>query len=186
MRGPLFTSFLFLVCFSLQCLFSVRTAFPLALEKKLKEGRSWIYLPLGWSRSKRLRIRALAFLLFCLSVGLGAASIALFTHRRDPASFLAFALALALLLLPLDAYLRSLAFRQQEDLYYFVHDELKRQAADGPREMSDAAVRNLASFRHQSLLRKADEAGKLSRELKHQLREYRRMRGTPSPAPLAS
>ena len=52
-------------------------------------------------------------------------------------------------------------YRQQEDAYYFLHDELRAKLESEGKDMAESAFKSLAAYQHQNLLRKADEKGKL-------------------------
>lgn len=153
-----------------------RVAYPIAFERQLKRGKPWVYIPLRWQGGRKLWIIFVSRMLMLAVVALGMALSAYFTRRAQPPWLFAYFLILGFLVLRLNALWLALRYRQQEDSYYFLHDELRVRLESEGKDMAESAFKNLAAYQHQNLLRKADEKGELIKTLREQARTSRKHR----------
>lgn len=149
-------------------------AYPVAFEKKLKKGKSWVYIPLRWKGFHKVQV---TFFSRVLMAGLAATGVLLlryYTRHGEALWLLAFALGMGALVFKLNSWWTGMRYRQQEDTYYFLHDELRTKLEGEGKDIADSAFKNLAAYQHHNLLRKADETGQLIQTLKTQARQSRR------------
>jgi hypothetical protein len=151
-------------------------AYPIAYEKQLKKGKPWVYIPMRWQGGRKMRIVLGTRLLMAALVALGVALAGHFTHRLEWPWLFAYFLVLGFLALRLNALWLELRYQQQEDAYYFLHDELRARLESEGKDMAEPAFKNLAAYQHQNLLRKADEKGEFLKTLRAQARESRKYR----------
>jgi hypothetical protein len=154
-------------------------AFPTALERQLKRGKPWVYIPLRWKGMHKLRA---LFFSRLLVLGITAAGTALLLHltgKRETLWVAGMASALLIVGARLDAFWTHLRYRQQEDAYYQLHDALRARLESEGKDYTEAQFRNLTSYQHQQRLRKADEAGKLMSAMRRDLKAA----GTVEPRP---
>jgi hypothetical protein len=151
-------------------------AYPIAFEKNLKRGKSWVYIPLQWKGSYKFQIVFLSRIIMLSLVAVGVVLLAHYTHRQQTYWLFAYGLGAGFVILRLNAFWLDLRYQQQEDAYYFLHDELRIKLEGEGKDMADAAFKNLAGYQHQNLLRKADEQGQLIKTLKAQAKKSRKHR----------
>ena len=151
-------------------------AYPMAFERQLKKGKPWVYIPLRWRGGRKLRIIFFSRVLVLAVVALGVALCGYFTHREEWPWLFVYVLILGFLVLRINALWLALRYQQQEDSYYFLHDELRARLESEGKDMAESAFKNLAAYQHQNLLRKADEKGELIKTLRIQARMSRKRR----------
>ena len=163
----------FLLLLILHLLWCHFVAYPASFERMLRQGKSWVYIPLRWKGFHKIQVLILSRLLL-LGIAAAGTTLAVFhTGRREPWWIAAFGTGLLLLTLRLDAWWIRLRYRQQEDAYYLLHDELRAQLEREGKDFTEPKFRNLAVYQHQQRLRKADEAGELLSELRREARRSR-------------
>lgn len=172
--------YIILSCFAalllLQWAWCSFAAYPIAFERQLKQGKSWVYIPLRWKGAHKFQVVLIARLLMILAVAVG---LFILTHysRKSAWPWLAgFGIILGALVLKLNSLWLASRYRQQEDAYYFLHDELRAKLESEGKDMADSAFKSLAAYQHQNLLRKADEQGKFLATLKTRSRMSRKHR----------
>jgi hypothetical protein len=151
-------------------------AYPISFEKNLKRGKSWVYIPLQWKGSYKFQIVFFSRIIMLSLLAVSVILISHYTHKEEPYWMLVYGLCLGFLILRLNALWLELRYQQQEDAYYFLHDELRIKLEGEGKDMADAAFKNLAGYQHQNLLRKADEQGQLIKTLKSQAKKSRKRR----------
>ena len=151
-------------------------SYPIAFEKHLKKGKPWVYIPLRWRGGRKLQIVFFSRILMAVAVGLGVVLAGHFTRRQEWPWLFAYVLFLGFLILRLNALWLDLRYQQQEDSYYFLHDELRTRLEGEGKDMAESAFKSLAAYQHQNLLRKADEKGELLKTLRAQARDSRKYR----------
>jgi hypothetical protein len=149
-------------------------AFPMAFERQLKRGKPWVYIPIRWKGGYKLQIALVTRLLLLGATVLVTALAAHYTRKETNVWLLAFALPTGFVMLRLNALWLSIRYRQQEDGYYFLHDELRTRLESEGKDMPESAFKSLAIYQHHTLLRKADEKGELLKALKTQARMSRK------------
>ena len=179
------TFVLFLAAHFLWCQFA---AYPAAFESQLRRGKSWIYIPLRWKGFHKFAVLSLSRLLILSVAGSGTLLLIFYTHifyahfythKQGPLWIAGFATVLFLAVYRLDAFWNHLRYRQQEDAYYRLHDELCAKFTEEGNH-TKAQIRSLVAYQHQQSLHKADEAGHFLAALKA---GARRARQTPIPDP---
>lgn len=151
-------------------------AYPIAFERELKKGKPWVYIPLRWQGGRKFRILLFSRLLMLAMVALGVALAGHYTRRHEVPWLFAYFLILGFVIMRLNGLWLDLRYQQQEDSYYFLHDELRVRLENEGKDMAESAFKNLAAYQHQNLLRKADEKGELIKTLRAQARMSRKFR----------
>lgn len=151
-------------------------AYPISFERHLKRGKSWVYIPIRWKGGQKLQILMVSRILMVCIVALGVILLSLYTRRASWAWYAVFGVGAGILILRLNALWLLFRYKQQEDAYYYLHDELRAKLENEGREVGDAAFKNLAAYQHQNLLRKADEQGRLIPTLRSQSKLSRKRR----------
>jgi hypothetical protein len=151
-------------------------AYPISFERQLKKGKPWVYIPLRWRGGRKLWIVFISRLLMLAVVALGVALSGHFLRRDEAPWLFAYFLILGFLIMRINALWLALRYRQQEDSYYFLHDELRLRLESEGKDMPESAFKNLAAYQHQNLLRKADEKGELIKTLRSQAKVSRKNR----------
>jgi hypothetical protein len=151
-------------------------AYPISFERKLKRGKPWVYIPIRWKGSRKFQVVTLTRLLMAAIVAVGALSLGYFTKKSEAPWMLVYVVALGFLVMRLNTFWLDFRYRQQEDSYYFLHDELRAKLEGEGKDMAESAFKSLAAYQHQNLLRKADESGTLLKTLKNQAKISRKYR----------
>ena len=151
-------------------------AYPISFERKLKKGKPWVYIPLRWRGTYKLQIVVVSRLLTLAVVAVSVALLSHYTEKNAGPWLIAFALTLGFLALRVNSLWQDMRYQQQEDSYYFLHDELRTRLEGEGKDMAESAFKSLAAYQHQNLLRKADEKGQLIRILREQARTSRKYR----------
>src|SRR5210317_1420949 len=94
------------------CLF---IAYPLVLDKFIKRGVFWLYLPLKWKGPFRTSVSVLTPVLFWAVLLSGFAAVWILTHSYPYYYFAMAALGMALCVYILHSVCLKLRFRQQQD-----------------------------------------------------------------------
>ena len=151
-------------------------AFPMAFERQLKRGKPWVYIPIRWKGGYKVQIALVTRAMLLAATALAAALAVHYSHRASATWIGAFALAAGFGMLRLNALWLSIRYSQQEDGYYFLHDELRTRLESEGKDMAESAFKSLAIYQHHTLLRKADEKGELIKALRTQARMSRKFR----------
>lgn len=151
-------------------------AYPISFESKLKQGKSWVYIPIRWKGAYKLQIVFFTRVLMLAVVATGILLLSHYTRKAGGPWLLLYAVVLGLAVMRLNALWLELRYRQQEDSYYFLHDELRVKLESEGKDMGESAFKSLAAYQHQNLLRKADEKGALIKTLRSQAKISRKYR----------
>lgn len=151
-------------------------AYPISFENKLKKGKSWVYIPIRWKGAYKLQIVFFTRLLMLAVVAMGIVLISHYTRKAEGPWILLYAVVLGLLVFRLNSLWLEIRYQQQEDSYYFLHDELRSKLESEGKDMGESAFKSLAAYQHQNLLRKADEQGSLIKTLRAQAKMSRKYR----------
>ncbi|MEO7427476.1 MAG: hypothetical protein ABI036_19980 [Fibrobacteria bacterium] len=151
-------------------------AYPVSFEQKLKRGKPWVYIPIRWKGFYKIQVVMVSRLLMLAIVALGVALFSRYIGKTEAPWIILFTLTIGFLVLRLNAFWLDLRYRQQEDAYYFLHDELRAKLEGEGKDMAESAFKSLAAYQHQNLLRKADEGGALLKTLKNQAKISRKYR----------
>ncbi len=151
-------------------------AYPISFEKNLKKGKPWVYIPLRWKGGYKVQIRFVSkAILFCL-VATGIFLVNFYSPKTGGVWYMAYGVAVTVIVMRLDSMWLQIRYRQQEDTYYHLHDELRTKLESEGKDMGEAAFKSLAAYQHQNLLRKADEEGSLIKTLGDQAKLSRKSR----------
>jgi hypothetical protein len=151
-------------------------AFPISFERKLKKGKPWIYIPIRWKGAYKFQILLLTRLLMLAVVASGVMLLCHYTRKTEGPWILVYAVGTGFLVMRLNALWLDSRYHQQEDSYYFLHDELRAKLESEGKDMAESAFKSLAAYQHQNLLRKADESGTLIKTLGTQAKMSRKYR----------
>jgi hypothetical protein len=162
-----------MIVHSLWCLY---IAYPISFEKNLKKGKSWVYIPLRWKGFYKIQVLFFSRIIMICMVALGMFLLSHYTRKSGGAWLAAFGLGLGVMIWKLNSLWLVRRYHQQEDSYYFMHDELRTKLEGEGKDMGDSAFKNLAAYQHQNLLRKADEKGQLIKTLSIQAKQSRKYR----------
>lgn len=165
-----------------QAFWSLYLAYPGGLERMLRRGRSWVYVPMAWKGFRRLRLLFVSRLLTLTGSTLWAVLLAHHTGRQKAwwvAGFFLFGYAA---LSWLQAVWSGFRFKQQEDAYYLLHDELRAKMESENKDFTEAQLRSLSAYQHQQRLRKAEEEGQFLKVLDAEAKRSRKARALPEAA----
>jgi hypothetical protein len=151
-------------------------AYPISFEKNLKKGKSWVYIPLRWKGFYKVQIQFFTRIIMISMVALGIFLLSHYTHKSGGTWLAAFGVGLGALIWKLNSLWLDRRYHQQEDSYYYLHDELRTKLEAEGKDIADSAFKNLAAYQHQNLLRKADEKGQLIKTLSSQAKQSRKYR----------
>ncbi len=151
-------------------------AYPISFERKLKRGKPWVYIPIRWKGFYKIQVVLFTRLLMLAMVVLGVGLFGHYIGKTEAPWIVLFACAIGFLVMRLNALWLDFRYRQQEDAYYFLHDELRSKLEGEGKDMAESAFKSLAAYQHQNLLRKADEGGTLLKTLKNQAKISRKYR----------
>lgn len=157
----------------LQALWGQFFSYPAAFERMLRRGRNWVYVPLRWKGFRKAWILVISRL---LTVGIAVLAAFLWMHysdRREPLWLAGCAALAAIGAHWLQGFWNHLRYRQQEDAYFFLHDELRTRLERENKDVNRAQLRSLSSYQHQQQLRKADEEGRFLAVLRQEARRFR-------------
>jgi hypothetical protein len=153
-------------------------AYPISFEKQLKKGKPWVYIPLQWKGFYKFQIRTVSRLIMLGLVGSGIFLVSLYSSHSSAPLYMAYGVAMGIIVNRLDSLWLHIRYRQQEDSYYHLHDELRAKLEGEGKDMGEAAFKSLAAYQHQNLLRKADQQGILIKTLRDQAKVSRQHRKT--------
>jgi hypothetical protein len=151
-------------------------AYPISFERNLKKGKSWVYIPLRWQGAYKVQITLVSRLLLVVVIAVGVLVLCHFTRRTTVPWIIGYGLGIGVVVTRLNALWLKLRYKQQEDAYYFLHDELRVRLENEGKDIADSAFKSLAAYQHQNLLRKADEQGRLIQTLRSQSKLSRKHR----------
>lgn len=140
-------------------------AYPLYLEARIREGKQWIYLPIGWKSSKRKPVYALTLFLMTLTAFCAASALHYWLAWGPVAFGFYFVLFVLLLLLSQQHALRKNYFLQRE-CYFQDYNKLAHQMHLEGKTFNDTDLRNRCMWEHQSNLRQADRKKRLNKYIK--------------------
>jgi hypothetical protein len=139
-------------------------AFGLFLDKQVKKGKAWVYLPIGWTpKTRALKALVLKLLLFC-SITFGSLSLSLIIGAQKELG-LGLVVTYAITVLILGKISIQHRFNQQENAYYSIQDAIISESEREGKRISDTELQNLASYQFQNALRTADSNKRLLKEL---------------------
>lgn len=139
-------------------------AFGLFLDKQVKKGKAWVYLPIGWTpKSRALKALVLKLLLFC-SITFGSLSLSLIIGTQKELG-LGLVVTYTITVLILGKVSIQHRFNQQENAYYSIQDAIISESEREGKRISDTELQNLASYQFQNALRTADSNKRLLKEL---------------------
>lgn len=161
-------------------------AYPATLERMLRKGRPWVYIPLAWTGFRKLRDLWVGRLLLVAGAGLWATLLAHHAGKRHALWIAGFFVLGYAGFSWLHTFWCTLRFKQQEDVYYLLYDELRARMEAENKDFTEAQLRSLAAYQHQQRLRKADEEGKFLAALGAEARRSRQARMVAPPPPQAA
>jgi hypothetical protein len=131
------------------------------LEKHIRNGKIWPYLPIHWKGKKRESIRMVSFLLFWLGNLLSACALFyLFPYKHFMLPIIGLGISIFI-----EIKIRSWGVRDiirlQQDRYFQIYTHLASQAVSKGDEISDSELLAKTQWQHQSDLRQADKQGRL-------------------------
>jgi len=133
--------------------------YPAELEKQIRNGKVWPYLPMSWKGSKRKLIRMVNFLLFWGgNLFCACAFYYLFGHF----SLLIVGLALSIFVgIKIRFFGTREIIRLQQDRYFQNYTHLASRAVSKGDEISDSELMAKTQWQHHNDLRLADRQGRL-------------------------
>lgn len=173
----------FALVLAAQGMWSVFFAYPAGLERMLRRGRSWVYVPTAWQGFRRLWILFVSRLLVITGAALWAVLLAHHTGRQKAWWVALFFLVGYAGFSWLQAFWNGFRFKQQEDAYYLLHDELRARMEGENKDFTGAQLRSLSAYQHQQRLRKAEEEGKFLKVLGEEAKRFRKARTAAPPPP---
>jgi hypothetical protein len=159
-----------------QGLWALFFGFPAGLERMLRRGRQWVYVPLRWKGFRKVRILFLSRLLALGVAASGAALLVHYSERRQTLWIIAFVALCYAVAAWLQELWHGLRYKQQEDAYFLLLDEARARFEAQHKDHTPAQLRSLSAYQHQQSLRKADEEGRLLAAIAAEARRFRRAR----------
>ena len=144
------------------CLFF---AYPIILDKCIRRGQSWLYIPLKWKGANKAVISLLTPVIIFFLTLLGIGTLHFYLKSLPVIYFITSSLILCCALIFLHYLWLKIRFHQQEDAYFFIRKQVSHKMEKDGKRLSETEINNLASFQHQNLLREADMQGKLKEVL---------------------
>jgi hypothetical protein len=167
-----------------QGFWSLFLAYPGALERMLRRGRSWVYVPMAWQGFRRWRTQLVSRILVLTGSALWAVLLAHHSGRHKAWWVAGFFLIGYAGLSWLQGFWNGFRYKQQEDAYYLLHDELRTKMVAENKDFTEAQLRSLSAYQHQQRLRKADEEGVFLKVLGEEAKRFRQARTAPNqPSP---
>lgn len=140
--------------------------YPVVLEKHIRNGKAWPYLPMYWKGKKRKLIRIASILLFWV----GNLSFACALFYLFPVShwvFLIIGMGLAIFIeVKICFFATREIVRLQRDRYFQIYTKLSNQALAKGDEISDSQLSAKAQWQQQNDFRIADKQGRFMPFLK--------------------
>jgi len=135
--------------------------YPYDLEKHIRNGKVWPYLPIFWKGKKRKLIRAMSILLFWLgNLSFACALYYLFPYRHF--AFIIIGLGLAIFAeYKIRSYGTNEIIRLQQERYFQIYTHLANQALAKGDEISDSQLLSKTQWQQNNDLRIADKQGRL-------------------------
>jgi hypothetical protein len=140
--------------------------YPADLERQIKSGKVWPYLPMYWKGKKKMLIRIASHVLFWLANILGACTLYyLFSGLHAAIIILGFVLSIFIgLKVRIESTKKVL--RMQQDRYFQIYTKLANEAKSKGSEISESELSSRAQWQHQNDLRQADKQERLLQYLK--------------------
>jgi hypothetical protein len=164
-----------------QGLWGIFFSYPIGLERMLRRGRSWVYVPMKWQGFRKIQILFVSRLLVLGITATGTwLTMLLFIQRETRKHPSLWIFGTVLVLYVAASWLQGIwtmqRYRQQEDAYYLLHDELRDKLVSENKDYNESQIRSLAAYQHQQRLRKADEEGKFLAVLQEEAQRFRQAR----------
>jgi len=156
-------------------------SYPAGFERMLRRGRNWVYVPLRWKGMRKVQILFVARLLLLGVAAMGTALLAYHTGKRESWWIAGFFVVCTIAAAWLQGFWDRIRYRQQEDAYYLIHDDLRDKLMYDTTDYSEAQIRSLAAYQHQQRLRKADEDGTFLQVLQAEAKRFRELRPLATP-----
>jgi len=135
--------------------------YPYDLEKHIRKGKIWPYLPMYWNGKKKKLIRAGCILLFWLgNLSFACALYYLFPYRNAILIFVGFVIAI-LAEFKIRKYGTREMIRLQRDRFLQIYSNLENQALAKGDEISDSQLSAKTQWQQNNDLRLADKQGRL-------------------------
>jgi len=135
--------------------------YPYDLEKHIRNGKIWPYLPMFWKDKKRKLIRAASILLFWLG-SLSFACALYYVFPYEHFALILVGLGIAIFAeIKIRSYGTSEIIRLQQDRFFQIYSHLENQALSKGDEISDSQLLAKTQWQQQNDLRLADKQGRL-------------------------
>lgn len=174
---------IFVLSLASQAVWCGFAAYPAAFEYQLRRSKPWVYVPLRWKGFHKFLFLSVARL---IHLGIALSAMALLSHYtrwKEPLWARALmTLAFFFLAARLGMVWAHARYRQQENVYYLLHDDLRLKLDREGKDYTGAQFRSLAAYQHQQRLRKADESGNFLSSLSREARLARQTAATLKPA----
>lgn len=159
-----------------QPLWNIFFSYPAGFERMLRRGRNWVYVPLRWKGVRKVQILFVSRVIMLCLAGMGTALLVYYTGRRESWWLAGFFVICYGGGVWLQGFWDRVRYRQQEDAYYLIHDELRDKVMYETTDYTEAQIRSLAAYQHQQRLRKADENGTFLAVLQAEAKRFRESR----------
>jgi len=139
--------------------------YPAALEKEIRSGKAWPYLPIYWKGKKRWFIRAGSLFLFWTANLFGACSLYFLIYEH--VTLIVVGLAISIIVgVKISRISVKDIVRSQQDMYFQTYTRLRSQAKLKGDEVLDSELSSKAQWQYHNDLRQADKLGRLMQFLK--------------------
>jgi hypothetical protein len=159
-----------------QPLWNLFFSYPAGFERMLRRGRSWVYVPLRWKGMRKVQILFVSRLII---IGIAITGTVLLMHysgKRQAWWLIGFFVVSYAVAVWLQGVWNGFRYRQQEDAYYLLHDEMRAKFEEENKDYNESQIRSLSAYQHQQRLRKADEEGTFLAVLRAEASRFRKVR----------
>jgi hypothetical protein len=172
-----------------QAAWSLFVGYPAAFERMLRRGRAWVYVPQRWKGLHKFYVLLASRLLVAAIALLVTLLLSQYTGRVHAAWLAGFFAVAWFAATWLQGFWSGFRYRQQEDGYFLMLDELRAKMEQENKDFNDAQLRSLSAYQHQQRLHVADEGRRFLEALASEARRFRQARQSrpagPPPLPEA-
>lgn len=173
----------FVLFLAVQPLWNLFFSYPAGFERMLRRGRNWVYVPLRWKGMRKLQILFVSRLIVLGISIMGTLLLVHYTGKRSSWWLAGFFVVCYAGASWLQGVWNAFRYRQQEDAYYLLHDEMRDRFEQENKDYNESQIRSLSAYQHQQRLRKADEEGTFLKVLQSEARRFRQARPPAGPQP---
>ena len=139
--------------------------YPVALEREIRKGKSWPYLPIYWKGKNRWLIRAGSLSLFWVANLFGACSLYFLIYEHIVLVVLGLVISIIIGVKISRISVKDIV-RSQKNIYFQIYMQIRGKGKLKGDEISDSELSSRAQWQYHNDLRQADKQGRLTQFLK--------------------